>query len=105
MSAASKTKQLSAGVVLLLRCGRVSAITQPILMTLTGVVTEASGSVIINANVVLKHKNPGDLRRSLTCSAANSDRYFSFLPVPAGGYSFEIEIPDFQISDSGAISK
>jgi len=70
----------------------VSVTGQGIFATLTGTVTDPSGSVIANATVVLKDAVSGSLRDTVT----NGDGFFTFASVPVGSYVLSVEAKGFQ---------
>ena len=69
-----------------------SAWGQGIYATLTGVVSDPSGSVVANAKVTLRDALSGSLRDTVT----NSDGYYTFASVPVGTYSVSVEVAGFQ---------
>jgi hypothetical protein len=73
---------------------------QSVFGTITGTVTDASGSVIPNANVTAKNEASGDVRRSVT----NGDGYYTFPSVPAGSYSILVEAAGFQRTQENGLS-
>src|SRR5262249_47480905 len=66
---------------------------QGIFATLTGVVSDPSGSVVSGAKVSLKDIGSGSLRETVT----NGDGYYTFASVPVGNYSLTIESSGFQM--------
>jgi hypothetical protein len=77
--------------LLLLASGSLSG--QGIFATLTGTVTDPSGSVIADAKVVLKDAASGSLRDTVT----NADGLFTFASVPVGQYILTVEAKGFQM--------
>ena len=77
--------------VMLLASGN-SLRAQGIFATLTGVVSDPSGSVVANAKVVLKDAVSGSLRDTVT----NGEGYFTFASVPVGTYSLTVESTGFK---------
>jgi Carboxypeptidase regulatory-like domain len=65
---------------------------QGLFATLTGVVTDASGAVVPNANVKLRNADSGDERTTVT----NNQGYFTFASVAVGSYDVTVEAPGFQ---------
>jgi hypothetical protein len=65
---------------------------QNITATMTGTVTDASGSVVPGAQVSLSNELSGDVRKTVT----NSAGYFTFAAVPAGSFSLNVEATGFQ---------
>jgi tetratricopeptide (TPR) repeat protein len=56
-----------------------------------GIVLDESGAVIPNAHVTLIRERTGDIRRVLS----NSEGFLSFVALPAGDYSIEVEVEGF----------
>jgi len=79
-------------VVCLLALLGANAWGQGIFATLTGVVSDPSGSVINGAKVTLTDALSGSARDTVT----NSEGYFTFASVPVGTYSLAVESPGFQ---------
>jgi hypothetical protein len=73
---------------------------QGIFATLTGVVSDPSGSVVANAKVILRDAESGSARDTVT----NSDGYFTFASAPVGTYSLTIEATGFQAYKADSIS-
>ena len=73
----------------------VSAQAQSIFGTITGTVSDSTGSVVPKAAITLTNKTSGDVRRSTT----NGDGYFSFSSVPAGQYDIMVTFPGFKQYD------
>src|SRR5258706_106940 len=65
---------------------------QTISGTLTGTVSDASGSVIPDATVVVKNEATGDVRKTVT----NASGYFTVAAIPAGSYDVSLEKTGFQ---------
>src|SRR2546429_435570 len=81
----------SSCVLLLLICG-ISLQAQGIFATLTGVVSDPSGSVVANAKIVLRDAVSGSARDTVT----NGEGYYTFASVPVGTYTLTAEAPGFQ---------
>lgn len=79
-------------LVLCLLASAFTAYPQSITGTLTGTVTDPSGAVIPQANIVLTNTDSRDVRRTIT----NTEGYFSFAAVPAGNYELRVEAAGFQ---------
>lgn len=77
--------------VALLCVGAVNLNAQSIYATLTGVVTDPSEGVVVQATVKLKDQQSGSLRETMT----NSQGYFTFASVPVGKYELSVEAPGF----------
>jgi len=77
--------------VMLLASGN-SLRAQGIFATLTGVVSDPSGSVVANAKVVLKDAVSGSTRDTVS----NGEGYFTFASVPVGTYSLTVEATGFK---------
>src|SRR5205823_608040 len=65
---------------------------QGIFATLTGTVTDPSGSVVADAKVVLKDAVSGSARDTVT----NSEGYYTFSSVPVGTYVLTVEATGFK---------
>src|SRR2546430_8217754 len=65
---------------------------QGIFATLTGTVTDPSGSVVAAAKVVLKDAVSGSARDTVT----NSEGYYTFSSVPVGTYVLTVEATGFK---------
>src|SRR6266700_8378169 len=65
---------------------------QGIFATLTGVVSDPSGSVVSNAKVTLRDEGSGSERQTV----ANAEGYFTFASVPVGKYSLSVEAQGFK---------
>ena len=59
---------------------------------MTGTVSDASGSVVPNANVILHNELSGDERRTVT----NSAGYYTFAAVAAGSFTINVDAAGFQ---------
>ncbi|MBN9663687.1 MAG: TonB-dependent receptor [Acidobacteria bacterium] len=64
---------------------------QSIYSTLTGVVTDPSEGLVVNATVKLRDERSGSLRETVT----NGQGYFTFASVPVGTYELTVESPGF----------
>jgi len=73
---------------------------QAIFATLTGVVSDPSGSVISGAKVVLKETQSGSARETIT----NGEGYFTFASVPVGTYGMTVEAAGFQLYKADGIT-
>ena len=60
--------------------------------TLTGIVTDAAGLVVPNANLTLTNELSGDVRKTQT----NNEGYYSIVALPPATYSLVLEVPGFQ---------
>ena len=60
--------------------------------TMTGTVTDASGSLVPGANITLTNELSGDVRKSQT----NNAGYYSIAAVPVGTYSVTVDAAGFQ---------
>ena len=78
-------------VCLLLICG-ISLQAQGLFATLTGVVSDPSGSVIANAKIVLRDAVSGSARDTVS----NGEGYYTFASVPVGTYTLTAEAPGFE---------
>src|SRR5882724_1396593 len=65
---------------------------QGIFATLTGIVTDPSGSVVPTAKVALKDSLSGSARETVT----NGEGYYTFASVPVGAYVLTVEAKGFQ---------
>lgn len=79
--------RLVLAVLLLLQ----AAISQSMMGTLTGTVTDSSGGVVANANITIKNENSGDLRKT----RSNNEGYFTVSSLPAGSYAVLVELEGF----------
>ncbi len=77
-----------------------SALGQGIFATLTGIVTDPSGSVVPGAKVVLKDALSGSLRETVS----NGEGYYTFASVPVGTYVLTVEAKGFQTYKADQIS-
>src|ERR1700733_5679900 len=86
-----KTAKLASclGLLLLLAANTQA---QGIYATLTGVVTDPSGSVMPQARVVLKDALSGSERETAT----NNEGYYTFASVPVGNYTLTVVVKGFQ---------
>ncbi|MBV9182501.1 MAG: TonB-dependent receptor [Acidobacteria bacterium] len=72
---------------------------QGIFATLTGVVTDASQSVVPNSRVTLRDVGSGSERQTVT----NAEGYYTFASVPVGTYSLTVEASGFKTHKEDAI--
>src|SRR5215468_2690496 len=72
---------------------------QGIFATLTGVVSDPSGSVVPNAKITLRDVGSGSERQTI----ANADGYYAFASVPVGTYSLLVEAQGFKTHKEDAI--
>src|SRR5256884_805608 len=77
---------------LILLASGLSLRAQGIFATLTGTVTDPSGSVVASAKVVLKDAVSGSARDTVT----NSEGYYTFSSVPVGTYVLTVEATGFK---------
>jgi Carboxypeptidase regulatory-like domain len=75
-------------------------VAQQITGTLTGLVTDPTGSVVPNAKVTLKNEASGDLRVTTT----NAEGYFSLASIPAGIYTVIFEASGFSKRQEAGIA-
>jgi hypothetical protein len=87
----SRTKQIISGLAALLLATS-SLWSQGIFATLTGTVTDPSGSVVANVKLVLKNADSGNTRESVS----NGEGFYSFASVPVGSYNLTVSAPGFQ---------
>src|SRR5215475_11300859 len=73
---------------------------QGIFATLTGIVTDPSGSVVPEAKVVLKDAQSGSARETVT----NGEGYYTFASVPVGAYILTVEAKGFQTFKAEQVS-
>jgi Carboxypeptidase regulatory-like domain len=73
---------------------------QGIFATLTGVVTDPSGSVVPNAKVTLRDVQSGSVRETVT----NGDGYYTFASVPVATYALSVEAAGFKVHKDDSIS-
>jgi hypothetical protein len=78
----------------------VNALGQGIFATLTGIVTDPSGSVVPDAKVVLKDAQSGSARETVT----NGEGYYTFASVPVGVYVLTVEAKGFQVFKADQVS-
>jgi hypothetical protein len=76
-----------------------SASGQTVTATLSGTVTDSSGSTIPNASITLINELSGDLRKTNTSGAG----YYAFPAVPVGSYSLTVENGGFKTSETKGI--
>src|ERR1035438_6096391 len=72
---------------------------QGVYATLTGVISDPSQAVVINAKVTLKDAQSGSQRDGVS----NNDGYFTFASVPVGTYDLTIEAKGFTSSKISGI--
>jgi hypothetical protein len=72
---------------------------QGIFATLTGVVTDPSGSLVPNAKVTLRDVQSGSTRETVT----NDDGYYTFASVPVATYELTVEASGFKAQKEDAI--
>ena len=72
-----------------------SGLGQTVTATLTGTVTDASGSAVPGAAVTLTNELSGDVRKTATSAVG----YYSLPAIPAGTYSLSLEASGFQRYD------
>jgi hypothetical protein len=65
---------------------------QGIFATLTGVVSDSSGSVVPNAKIVLKDAVSGSSRDT----TSNGEGYYTFASVPVGSYALSVQASGFR---------
>src|SRR5215471_10151210 len=65
---------------------------QGIFATLTGIVTDPSGSVVPDAKVTLKESASGSSRETVT----NGEGYYTFASVPVGSYVLSVDAKGFK---------
>lgn len=65
---------------------------QAIFATLTGIVNDASGAVVANAQVTLRNAESGDERTTTT----DNQGYYTFASIPVATYNLTITAPGFQ---------
>ncbi|MBV9223385.1 MAG: carboxypeptidase regulatory-like domain-containing protein, partial [Acidobacteriaceae bacterium] len=73
---------------------------QAIFATLTGIVSDASGAVVANAQITLRNAESGDERTTVT----GSEGYYTFASVPVGTYNLTITAPGFQSFKANGIA-
>ncbi len=69
-----------------------AAWSQGIFATLTGVVSDTSGSVVPDAKITLRDVASGSVRETVT----NGEGYYTFASVPVGNYSVTVEAKGFK---------
>jgi hypothetical protein len=79
-------------VSLLSLLGAFAAFGQAVTATLTGTVTDGSGSAVPGAAVTLTNESSGDVRRTNTTTAG----YWAIPAIPAGSYTILVEATGFQ---------
>ncbi len=65
---------------------------QSIYGTLTGIISDPSGAVIVGATLKLRDEQSGSQRDTV----ANSDGYYTFVSVPPGSYQLSVEAKGFE---------
>ena len=65
---------------------------QSIYATLTGVVSDPSQGLVVQATVRLRNEQSGSLRETVT----NREGYYTFASVPVGTYELTVEAPGFE---------
>ncbi|MGH9613310.1 MAG: carboxypeptidase regulatory-like domain-containing protein, partial [Bryobacteraceae bacterium] len=65
---------------------------QGMFATLTGVVSDPTGAVVVSAKVTLRDAGSGSERSTVT----NSEGYYTFASVPVGSYNLSVDSPGFQ---------
>ena len=73
---------------------------QGIYATLTGIVTDPTGSVLADAKVVLKDALSGSERETTT----NNEGYYTFASVPVGTYTLTVVAKGFETYKADSIS-
>jgi hypothetical protein len=73
---------------------------QGIFATLTGIVSDPSGSVVQGAKVTLTDAQSGSVRDTVT----NSEGYFTFASVAVGNYTLSVEAQGFQSYKAAGIN-
>src|ERR1700680_3858269 len=73
---------------------------QGIYATLTGIVTDPTGSVLADAKVVLKDALSGSERETAT----NNEGYYTFASVPVGNYTLTVVGKGFQTYKADGIA-
>lgn len=72
---------------------------QNVSAALTGTVSDASGSVVPNATVILKSDSTGDTRRTVS----NGEGYFTVSAIQPGRYAVTIQVPGFKMWEEKGI--
>ncbi len=65
---------------------------QSIYATLTGLVSDPSGALVVQATVHLRNESSGSLRETVT----NGQGYYTFASVPVGTYEMTVEMAGFE---------
>jgi hypothetical protein len=73
---------------------------QAIFATLTGVVTDATGAVVPQANITLRNATSGDVRNTV----ADQQGYYTFASVPVGAYNLTVTQAGFQTFEEDGIN-
>lgn len=76
------------------------AFSQSIFATLTGVVSDPQGAVVVNAKITLKDALSGSSRDTTT----NGDGYYTFASVPVSTYILTVDAPTFRQYQAKGIS-
>ena len=76
------------------------AFSQSIFATLTGVVSDPQGAVVVNAKITLKDALSGSSRDTTT----NGDGYYTFASVPVGTYILTVDAPTFKQYQAKGVS-
>ncbi|HVU48417.1 MAG TPA: carboxypeptidase-like regulatory domain-containing protein [Terracidiphilus sp.] len=82
-----------------LAASAITARTQGIFATLTGVVSDPSGSVISNATITLTDALSGSIRET----KSNDQGYYTFASVPVGSYNLSVDAQGFAAYKVSAI--
>jgi hypothetical protein len=81
----------SAAFLCLLSLGACPSFSQSMFATLTGVVSDATGSVVPKANITLRDAMSGSLRSTVS----NGEGYYTFASVPVSTYELTVEASGF----------
>ena len=73
---------------------------QSIYGTLTGIVSDPSGSVVAGASLKLRDQQSGSQRDTV----ANSDGYYTFASAPPGAYQLSVAAPGFESFQKNGIA-
>jgi hypothetical protein len=73
---------------------------QTVTSTLTGTVTDASGSAVPNASITLTNEGSGDVRKTST----NGAGYWSVPAIPAATYTITVESQGFQRTEQKGVT-
>ena len=73
---------------------------QSIYGTLTGIVSDPSGAVLANANIVLRDENSGSQRDT----KANNEGYYTFVSLPPGSYQLNVSTSGFEAYKQSGIT-